>query len=421
MKIKKRFTLKNGLPVIVAELGSTEAVTALLLTHTGSRQETPAEAGLSHFLEHMLFKGTKTWPTSLSLTHFIDSLGADYNAYTDKEVTGYYIKAASEHLPKMLKLLSEMVWQSLLDPAEMTREKEVIVQEINMYEDNPLMYVENLLEGVLFKGSTLGKEISGTRESVRALTKKQVVNYLERFYHPKNMLLVISGKTGKSFEKDIKNNFEVAHAGGKLPIFSSVKGGQGQVVLKYKKTEQAQLALGIPALPLRHKDEIVLDVLSVILGGNMSSRLFSRLREREGLCYFIRSHTTAYERAGAFVIQAGLDKSKIDKAIGLIKEELKKVTTELISDKELNKAKQYLRGKIILGAEDSAGVAEWVGRQVLMEHKLQLPQEVIAKINKVTAADLKRVASAIFKPKCYNLAVIGPFTNKQKIINWLRK
>lgn len=419
MRIKKRFTLKNGLPVVVADLGSTEAVTVLLLAHTGSRQEKKREVGLSHFLEHMLFKGTNTWPNSHSLTHFIDSLGADYNAYTGKEVTGYYIKAAAEHLPKMLKLLAEMAWQSLLDKNDMIREKEVIVQEINMYEDNPLMYVEDLLEGVMFKGSNLGRVISGTRQSVRALTKSRVINYWRRFYHPKNMLLVIAGKTSANLLEAIKKNFEVKIKIGQLPKFKSVATNSHQVALKYKKTEQAQLALGVPALPLRHKDEIILEVMSVILGGNMSSRLFTRLREQEGLCYFIKSQVAAYEQAGALVIQAGLDKDQLAKAIRLIKEELETMTKQLVSGPELNKSRQYLRGKILLGLEDSAGVADWIGKQVMMERKLELPPQTISKINKVTAQDIRRLARAIFRPECYNLAIIGPFTNKQTIINYL--
>ncbi len=421
MRIKKRFTLKNGLPVVVADLGSTEAVTVLLLTHTGSRQETGPEAGLSHFLEHMVFKGTKTWPTAQALTHFIDSLGADFNAYTGKEVTGYYIKAAAEHLPKILKLLSEMVWASVLDENEMTREKEVIVQEINMYEDNPLMFVDDLLERVMFEKSNLGKTISGTRESVRALSKTQVVKYLKKFYHPTNMLLVVAGKTEGGWEKEVRKNFELKIEVGVLPKFSAVTVARNQLILKYKETEQAQLALGVPALPLRHKDETVLELISVILGGNMSSRLFSRLREREGLCYFIKSQTMAYEKVGALVIQAGLDKDKIDKALQLIKEELKSLVQVRVPEAELNKAKQYLRGKILLGIEDSAGVADWLGKQIMMEKRLRLPNQLIAEINKVKASDILRVARAIIKPECYNLAVIGPYKDKLKIIKGLKK
>ncbi len=291
MKIKKHYRLTNKLPVAIADLGSTEAVTVLLLIHTGSRLEENNQAGLSHFLEHMVFKGTASWPTAKELTHLIDGLGADYNAYTGKEVTGFYIKAATEHFETILKVLSELAWQPLIDQGEIEREKEVIVQEINMYEDNPMFYVGDLLEGEMFKGETLGRLISGSRESVRSLTRPTVLKYLKKYYHPENMLLVVSGKSSGQQLELINKYFGQNFSKGNLPKFKRplVKALQPKIVVKYKDTEQVQLSLGLPALPLRHPDTLISELLAVILGGNMSSRLFSRLREQEGLCYFIKA------------------------------------------------------------------------------------------------------------------------------------
>ncbi|MFH1867246.1 MAG: pitrilysin family protein [Patescibacteria group bacterium] len=422
MKIKKRYCLANKLPVVIASRAATEAVTVLALVHTGSRLEKSAEAGVSHFLEHMVFKGTVSWPTAEELTHVIDGLGADYNAYTSKEVTGFYIKAAAGHLKTILKLLSEMLWQAKIDAAEMGREKEVIVQEINMYEDNPMLFVEDVLESAMFPDHNLGKLISGSRQSVRSLTKQQVHNYLDRFYHPQNMLLVVTGKIDNRTEKLIDKTFGRIRPAGILPKYDRVitKTNRPRVVVKFKKTEQVQLALGLPALPLRHRDMVILELLSVILGGNMSSRLFSRLREREGLCYFVKSLVQAYENAGVLSVQAGLDKARLPRAVKLIREELERVTKQPIPAAEITKAKEYLRGKFLLALEDSAGVAEFLGKQIMLEKKLETPEQVIRKLQKVTGAQLQRVARAIIKPKCYTLAMIGPFKDAKPFNSWLK-
>src|SRR3989338_4453240 len=422
IKIRANYKLANGLPVVIADLGSTEAVSALVLIQTGSRLEKPTEAGLSHFLEHMVFKGTTTWPTAASLTHFLDSLGADYNAFTSKEVTGFYIKAAQEHLPKVLQLLAEMVWQPRLDADEMAREKEVIVQEINMYEDNPLMYVEDLVEGAMWPGHNLGKMISGTRQSVRALTARQVNNYLQKFYHPQNMLLVVSGKTNNDTKKLVEKYFAPVRQRGVIAHFDKVlpKKPKPTAVVKFKQTEQIQLALSLPSLPLRHRDTLASELLAIILGGNMSSRLFHRLREQEGLCYFIKASLSPYENAGVFTVQAGLDKSRLQRAVKLIREELERVPQELVAPAELNKAKQYLRGKLLLAWEDSASVGEWLAKQAMQEHKLELPADLFRRLNKITARDLRRVAVALIKPQCYTLAMIGPFRDAKPYLAWLK-
>lgn len=422
MKVK-RLRLNNGLPVVLADIKATETVTVLVLVHTGSRQENIKEAGLSHFLEHMVFKGTISWPTASALTHLIDSLGADYNAFTSKEVTGFYIKAAALHLPKMLHVLSEMVWQPILDVSEIKQEKEVIVQEINMYEDNPMMYIEDLLEQKMFAGHSLGRLISGSRESVRSLTLSQVKNYLHKFYHPQNMLVVVSGNIPIAHKKYLIKYFGVMRPAIRQPIFKPPHFNitKPQIILKHKETEQVQIALGFKALPLRHKDILSLEVLSTILGGNMSSRLFSRLREREGLCYFIKTAVQAYEQTGLLVIQAGLDKERLSRAIQLIKEELKRITIEPIDAAELTKAKEYLKGRLLLALEDSAGVADWLGKQVMLEHKLQTTKQLLTKLQSITSGRLIKLARAIFKPKCYTLAVIGPYQNTKLLHNLLKE
>ncbi len=421
--IVKRLRLSNRLPVILADIKATEAVTVLVLVHTGSRQESAKEAGLSHFLEHMVFKGTTSWPTASQLTHLIDSLGADYNAFTSKEITGFYIKAASEHLPMILHILSEMVWQPILDKEEIKREKEVIVQEINMYEDNPIMYVEDLLEQKMFAGHPLGRLISGTRESVRSLKSEQVRKYLNKFYQPQNMLVIAAGKITASHKKYFAKYFSTPRPRASRLVFKSprVTITKPQIILKHKETEQVQIAIGFKALPLRSKDAITLEILSTILGGNMSSRLFVRIREREGLCYFIKTGVQAYEQAGLVVIQAGLDKDRLPQAIKLIKEELSRITKELVTSAELTKAKDYLKGRLLLALEDSAGVADWLGKQIMLEHKLETTKQVLAKLQAVTPGGLKRLARAIFKPECYTLAVIGPYQNTKILDNLLRK
>jgi len=403
--------LANGLPVILVPHQGTEATCVLALVRAGSRLETNREGGLSHFLEHMVFKGTERRPTARDLTQILDGLGADYNAYTAKEYTGYYIKTDARHLPLSLDVLSDMLWQSRLAADEMEREKKVIIEEINMYEDNPLMYIGDVLENALFAGSALGKLISGTRSSVSALNREQLTGFWQRYYHPGNMLLVVAGQVSASTFNNLNKTFGVKRVAGSLGKFKPFKPAprQPSVALHFKDTEQVQLALAFPSFGWSDKRLLPLKLLATVLGGNMSSRLFVRLREQEGLCYSIQAAVEVYSGTGLMAVQAGLDRQRLALAIRLIREELAKVVKIGVGEDELKLAKEYSRGRLTLALEDSAAQAEWYGKRWFMEQSLESPAAYLQRLNKVTVADLKAVAKQVLQPNQATLALIGPF------------
>jgi len=403
--------LANGLPVILVPHQGTEATCVLALVRAGSRLESGREGGLSHFLEHMVFKGTERRPNARDLTQILDGLGADYNAYTAKEYTGYYIKTASRHLPLSLDVLSDMLWKSRLEKDEMEREKKVIIEEINMYEDNPLMYIGDVLENALFSGSALGKLISGTRQSVSALNREQLTGWWQRYYHPQNMLLAVAGQVSGSALKSLNKIFGTKRSAGNLGKFKPFKPAPRSpgVALHFKDTEQVQLALGFPSYGWGDRRLLALKLLATVLGGNMSSRLFVRLREQEGLCYSIQAGVEVYAGTGLLAVQAGLDRQRLDLAIRLIREELAKVTKTGVREDELKLAKEYIRGRLTLALEDSAAQAEWYGKRWFMEQSLESPVAYLQRLNKVTIGQLKAVAKQVLQPTKATLALIGPF------------
>ncbi len=406
--------LSNGLPLLTVPMAGTKSATVLVLTRVGSRCENSREQGLSHFLEHMLFKGTHKWPTAQELSQALDGIGADFNAFTTKEYTGYYVKAAARHLPLALEVLSDMVWRPKLDQAEMTREKKVICEEIKMYEENPLMHIGDLFEQALYHGSSLGVNIAGSQRSVTALTHAQLQGFWRSHYHPRNMLLAVAGKFSASDRKLMNNRFGDFKATGKPGSFKLFYPHyrSPQVAIQFKETEQVQLAIGWPAYGWGDKRLLALELLATILGGNMSSRLFLRLREREGLCYSIRASTDAYVGTGSFVVQAGLDKARLELAIKLIRAELKRARREVIPAAEINKAKEYIRGKFTLALEDSSARADYAAKHYFLEGSRETPEQHLTRLARVTASELQAAAQDVLRDQRATLALIGPFKNQ---------
>ncbi|MBI5733884.1 MAG: insulinase family protein [Candidatus Kerfeldbacteria bacterium] len=407
--------LANGLPLLKVAVAGTASACLLALIKVGSRLETSSEQGLSHFLEHMLFKGTATWPTAKELTGLLDGVGAEYNAYTAKEYTGYYIKVAAEYLPLAAQVLQEMFWQSRLDETEMNKEKNVIVEEINMYEDNPLLYINDVLEGALYQGSSLGNLISGSRASVTNLRHNQLKNFWQRYYHPHNMTLTMSGKISPTVEKKVRQIFSQSRTAGNLGRYQTFKPQLGvpRVAVHFKDTEQVQLAYAFPSYGYGHKNLPTVRLLAVILGGNMSSRLFVRLREKEGLCYSVRCSTDQYFGTGSLVIQAGLDKSRLELAIQLIREELAKVAQNGVTDDELIRAKEYTKGSLTLAMEDSLAQAEWAGKRYFLEGSFESAHDYLQRLSLVKLTDIKKVARQILQTNRPTLALIGPYKNSK--------
>lgn len=424
----KKYTFKNGLQLILAPQCETKAVTVLVLFRAGSRYESENLAGISHFLEHMAFKGTLRRPTTLALSKELDKVGAEYNAYTASDQTGYWIKINAEHLDLALDMLSDMLLNAKLEAKEISREKGTIIEEINMYEDNPARYSEILLDEIVFQGNSLGRPVIGEKKTVHAITRNKMVDYKKKYYLPKNMVISVAGNIdGVKTKNLIEKYFFVA------PTFKSnnkkwdakfirfkPKQTKPRLNLKYKDTEQVHLSFGFVGPSYHDKDLIPAHLLSIILGGSMSSRLFINVRERQGLCYYIHSSLDVYQDTGNLTVKAGLDKNRIFAALELILNELKKIKSKGISQEELFKGKEYTKGKLILDLEDSSAVAEWYGRQQLLIGKIKTPEQKINEIMKITRQDVNRLAQKIFQTKKINLALIGPFKTEKEFLARLR-
>jgi predicted Zn-dependent peptidase len=418
----KKYTLKNGLRVIVAPMHETKAMTALVLVKVGSRYETRKINGVSHFVEHLMFKGTKKRPTSLNISKELDGIGAEYNAFTGKDHTGYYIKANYEKAELALEMLSDILFNSLFDPKEIERERGVIVEEINMYEDNPLMFAEDLFERTVYGEHPLGWHVAGPKEVIKKVSHHDIINYHHHYYQPLNMLVAVAGRIDSRLIKLIKKYFGGPRKAAPVKRFAkiTIRQSRPQLAVKFKDTEQVQLCLGFPSYDYFDKRLYALYLLGVILGGNMSSRLFTSIREKKGLCYFIRSGVNVYQDTGNLMIQAGLDKTRIKEAIREIIKELKRAARDGVTPAELRQAKDFLRGKLILDLESSDHVASWFSKQELLMNKILTPAEQMARLDRVTAAEVKAVCRNIVRMSKINLSLIGPFKKKDEFRGLLK-
>jgi len=418
----EKLTLKNGLRLILSHLPAVKSVTAIILCGTGSRYELAETNGISHFLEHMFFKGTKKRPTAVQISHALDEIGADYNAFTGKETTGYHIKCASQHLNLSLEMLSDMLWNSKFDPAEIEKERGVIIEEINLYEDTPMRRVAEIYEQLLWANQPLGWDIGGRKEVIRKLQRADFIKYIEDRYAPNNMVVSIAGdfdreKTVETVKKFFGHTPKKAVAG-----FLPVSENQKKPALKvtYKKTDQAHLVLGFRAFKIGHSERYNSAVLATILGGGMSSRLFVNVREKHGLAYYVRADAESYLDTGTFSAAAGVDLKRIDDAIKVILAEFAEITKKPVFEKELRKAKEYIKGRVILSWEDSRTVAVSYGTDEILENKIRTIDEYLKRIDEVKAEDIKRVARFLFTSSKLNLAVIGPFKDQSRFERLLK-
>lgn len=413
----QRSTLKNGLQVVIAPINEVESVTTLVLVGAGSRYETFENNGISHFLEHMAFKGTKKRPTAMEISSLIDGAGAESNAFTGKDYTGYYIKSAAHRIDLSLDILSDMLANLLLDPAEIDRERGVIIEEINLYEDTPPRKILEVYEALLYGNTPMGWEIGGRKEVIRSVQKKDFIDYMKKFYSASNMVIVIAGKVDeKTIGKQVEKYFGV------LPTFTAsgyetVIEGQKDpaLMLRYKKTDQAHFALGVRTVGLiNEKDRYPLTVLVALLGGGTSSRLFHEVREKRGLAYYVRTASDHYLDCGHLSTFVGADPARVDEAIKVIVDEYKKIQKdgELSAD-EVKKAKEYTKGHFVLDLEDTRSVSVFYATDLLLEKKLEEPAEVLKKIDEVTLADVVRAAKKYFSQPL-NFAIIGNFKDEER-------
>ena len=399
----EKITLDNGLRVILAPLPAVRSVTAIVLCGAGSRYETKENNGISHFLEHMFFKGTKDRPTASDISHALDAIGADYNAFTGKENTGYHIKAASQHLPLLVEMLSDMLWNSVFDEKEIEKEKGVIMEEINLYEDTPMRRVAEIYEHVLWGDQPLGWDIGGSKSVIKKVVKRDFLDYINARYVPNNMVVAIAGdfKKGKALDL-VKKHFgqhKKSEVAGFLPVVESQK--KPALSVTYKKTDQAHFVVGFRGLKLTDPDRYNAAILGTVLGGGMSSRLFVNVREKRGLAYYVRADHESYLDTGTLSASAGVDLKRIDEAIKVTLQEFVKIAKEKVTEKELTKAKEYIKGKIILAWEDSRTVALSYGGDELLEGEVRSLDEFLTSVDVVANNKV-------------NLAVIGPFKDEER-------
>jgi predicted Zn-dependent peptidase len=417
----KKTTLKNGLRIITVPMRETQTVTVMVMVGVGSRYETEREAGLSHFIEHMFFKGTKKRPTTLDISEELDAIGGEFNAFTAKDKTMYYAKVDSKHIGTALDVVCDMYLNSKIDEEEIKKERGTIIQELNMYEDAPFRNVGDVFETMLYP-NPLGREIVGNKKTLMAFKRKDFVNYMKRFYRANDTVVSIAGKFDeKEIIGKLKKYFGQMAVGEKPKIKRVIeKQKKPEVKIKFKKTDQTHFILGTRAYDFSHKDRFALALLSIILGGSMSSRLFIEVREKRGLAYYVRTMVESYEDVGYIATQAGVEHKNLKLAIETILAEYRKISTEKVSPKELQKAKDYIKGKSVMGMEASDEVAMFFIDQEVMKRKIMTMQEKFRLIDKVTADDIMKVAADVFRNDKLNLAVIGPHKDGKKLLPLVR-
>lgn len=411
-------TLKNGLRIVLAPMPGTQTATAIVMSGTGSRFETARENGLAHFLEHMFFKGTAKRPTAKHISEELDGLGSQYNAFTSKDRTAYWAKTSAQNLDKALDVVSDIFLNSTLPQKEIEKERGAVIQEIDMYEDMPMRTIDNVFDALLFGDEhPLGRTILGPKENIRSFTKKEFEQYRARHYGPSNTIVCVAGAFDekKTLVKITKTFRHLKSAMATAPETFDTQRASAGVRIKHKKTDQTQLMIGVPAYPYLHKDEYALAVLASLLGGGMSSRLFTEVREKRGLAYSVHAWVDKYPDTGYFAVQAGVEHGKLEEALKVIVAELKKVARIAVSPAELKKVKSYMKGTMTLAMESSDSIAEHAASSLIHIGRIRTLEESLKAIDKVSATDVQRVAKDIFKNERLALAVIGPHADSAKL------
>ncbi|MBI3252023.1 MAG: insulinase family protein [Candidatus Omnitrophica bacterium] len=401
--------LKNGLRVVAVPMRERKSVSVGIWVGVGGRDEEPRLSGISHFLEHMVFKGTAA-RTADQIKQEVEGVGGSLNAFTSEEYTCFLAKSASRHFEGVFDVLADMVRNASLKDEDIKKERTVIMEEIKMTQDQPSQLVGELLAEIVWPGHPLGRPLAGTLETVGRLSREDLTGYKNRFYEPGLITVVAAGDvdrkkliqmTQKRFGGDAKRN------GKKWDLFKKRQKGP-DIKLFHKSTEQTHLELALHALPKAHPDEYALDILSVILGGNMSSRLFNEVREERGLAYDIGSSVRKFRETGAFIVSAGVDNHKLNEALRVIMKELEKIASKPVEADELKRAKEFYLGQMELGLESAMNQMLWAGETLVCLGRCLTPEEVIRKAGRVTAEDLRRVARGLFRDQALNLAVVGP-------------
>jgi predicted Zn-dependent peptidase len=409
--------LPNGLRVVTVPMKDNPTVTVLVMVEAGSKYETKEVNGISHFLEHMCFKGTKNRPKSIDISRELDSVGSEYNAFTSQEFTGYYAKADYRHIDKVLDVVSDLYLNPTFPEAEMEKEKGVITEEINMYQDLPQRRVQDLFMELLYGDQPAGWNIAGPKENIKKMKIGDFWNYRKAHYLPGKTVVAVAGNfPEKAVLKKVEQKFGEMSRGAKndkLPVKESQE--KPEIKIEFKKTDQTHLVLGVRSFDMYYKKEPVMQIIATILGGGMSSRMFQKMREELGICYYAKAGDNAFTDHGFLEAFAGVDNTRLNEAISAILEEFRRLKDEPVSKEELQKAKDYFIGSMFLGLESSDSLAEYYGGQEIFKKKIKNPDQVAKEIKKVTAKDVAKIAKEIFQDKDLNLAIVGPVENTSSI------
>lgn len=417
----KRMTLPNGIRLIMAPIQNHPTVTVMVLVEVGSKYETREENGISHFLEHMCFKGTVKRPSVMHITRELDSIGAQYNAFTAQEFTGYYAKGDFRHFDTVLDVVSDIYLHSMLPESEAKKEKGVIIEEINMYEDLPQKKVQDVFTELLYGDTPAGRNIAGTKETVNAFTHAQLLDYRTRHYVADATAVIIAGNINEvEAERKVRDTFSNARHGviSRKEIVQE-KQKKPAVRLFYKETDQAHFVLGVRSFSTYDKRNPVMRVLTGILGGGMSSRLFQKVRDEMGAAYYVGASHETFTDHGYFEIASGVDQKRVSEVIRAVLEEMKRLKEETVSPEELKKVKDHLIGTMFLSLETSDSFADLYGLQEMMRKPLKTPDDIRSLIEAVGASEVQTLAQEIFVSENLNLALVGRYKNEEEFLGFL--
>jgi len=417
----KKTTLPNGLRIITVPMQGTNTATVLVMVGTGSKYEEKHENGISHFLEHMVFKGTKKRPKPSQIAVEIDSIGGQQNAFTGFEYTGYWTKIDARHIDLGLDIISDMSINGILDSAEIEKEKGTIIEEINMYEDMPAMQAEQRFYHLLYGDQPAGWDIAGPKENIKKFTRKDFIKYRKEHYTASNIVVAVAGNIDKDLDNKISGMFKgVSKAKPKNKVFTKEDKNRPKTDLYFKETNQTHFYLGGYAYKISSNKRAAASILFYILGRGMSSRLWKAIREKYGLSYYIRAEFDPATDTGVYAVRAGVDNKRTEKAIKLAVAELRKVRQKKVSLRELKKAKEMIKGRTSIALESSDDVASWIATQEILENKIITPEKYFAKIDAVTAEQVQEVANDLFTDDNLRLAMIGPHKDAKKFEKLLK-
>ncbi len=414
--------LDNGLRVLTSSMPHVRSASISILVGAGSRYESTQESGISHFVEHVLFKGSQSHPSSEEIAQAIEGVGGILNGGTDKELTIYWVKIMDSHLDMAMNVLADLIRHPILDPSEMDRERQVIIEEISMCLDSPQQKVNMLIDEVIWPDQPLGRDVAGSKETVSSITFEMLRNYWAAHYGPSKTVISVAGNIQQNQVEHLTSRlFSDWPQSNSTPWFPALEAQEKpRILCEPRESEQSHICLALRGISSQHPDRFIFDVLNVILGEGMSCRLFRELREKMGLAYDVHSYVSHYLDSGSLTVYAGVNPNNTESTVEAILGELAKLRDIPIAEAELTKAKEMVKGRLVLRMEDSRSVSSWYASQELLLGEIQTIDEIISEVEAITPANLSRVAGELFYSKGLNMSVVGPNLNEDRLENLLK-